>query len=754
MQRMKKLIVGLMSLLFFFRGFSQPTNALDAQVETLLSGMSLDEKIGQMVQITLDVLTVPGSSPIKLDEDKLREAIVTNQVGSILNTGLNHALSLDEWRYVNKTIQDMALSGTPHKIPVLYGIDSIHGATYVLGSTLFPENLDMAATRNPDLLRRCEEISAAETRAAGLRWTFAPVLDVGRQPLWARFSETFGEDPYLAGVLGAAAVHGFQGADVSKPPGIAACMKHYFGYSFPFDGKDRTPALMSDHYLRENFLPPFREAVKAGVKTVMVNSGEVNGIPVHASKYMLTDILRGELGFQGLVVSDWEDIKHLHDWYHVAGSQQDAVRIGVEAGIDMSMVPTDYSFGTLLKALVQQGTISERRIDESVRRILKLKAELGLLKNPYVEADAAAGFGRPEYQKVALQAAEEAVILLKNSDARLPLARSTKVLVTGPAARSRTALNGPWSYTWQGVDDQWFPKSTLSIEEAIREKIGPTNVLYQPGADFSGQPINPDGVVADARLSDVIVLCLGEESYAEAVGDIPDLTLPRGQLDLAERLYATGKPIVLVLVEGRGRLVREIEPDAEAILFAGQPGSQGGPAIANILFGDTNPSGKLPFTYQRYPNNLLTYDRAYIDNRAADFPPVGFKGVDFTPQWEFGAGLSYTTFDYKNLKVSAPVLKGSGKITVSVDVTNTGKRAGKEAVELYTHEICATLTPPLRRLRAFKKLELRPGETVTVSFDLTAADLAFVNAQSQLVTEPGDFEAIINGQKVGFKYEE
>jgi len=716
--------------------------------------MSLDEKIGQMTQITLDIVTVPNSSPIRLDEDKLREAIVTNMVGSILNTGVNHALTLDEWHYVIKTVEDMARTNTPYGVPIIYGIDSIHGATYVIGATIFPQNLAMAATRNPQLMQRTAEISAMETRAAGLRWTFAPVLDVGRQPLWARFGETFGGDPVMAGIFGVADVRGFQGDDVSKPNHIAACMKHYFGYSFPFTGKDRAPTMIPDRYLREYFLPPFREAVKAGVKSVMANSGSINGVPVHASKYLLTDILRGELGFQGVVVSDWEDIKHLHDWYHVADTQSEAVRQSIAAGIDMSMVPTDYSFVAYMKQLVADGKISEERIDESVRRILKLKSEIGLFKSPYPEPAATNNFGKPEYQKVALQAAEEAITLLKNNGSRLPLLKSSKILVTGPAARSLTALHGPWSFTWQGTEPEWFGKDSLTIEDAIREKIGATNVFYQQGADFNGGPVNIEGTLAEAKSCDVIVLCLGEESYAEAVGDIPDLTLPRGQLDLAKQLYATGKPVVLVMVEGRGRLIREIEPGADAILMAYQPGSQGARAIANILFGDVNPSGKLPFTYQRYPNNLISYDREYTDMRAVDFPPVGYQGIDFTPQWDFGHGLSYTTFEYKNIKISTNMLKADAHLTVTVDVSNTGKRAGKESVELYTHDLYASVMPPFRRLRAFQKIDLKPGETKTISFDLTAADLAFVNANSKLVTEPGDFEVIIGKLQAGFNYQE
>jgi beta-glucosidase len=751
---MKQLIMTMALTTLAATAATAQTSNSDSDVNKLLASLSLEEKIGQMVQLDLSVVTVPNSSPIKLDEKKLREAVVTYKIGSFINNGLGRALSLDEWRYVNKTIQDMIRAETPHKIPLLYGIDSIHGATYVQGSTLFPQNLAMAATRNPELMRHAAEISAAETRAAGLRWTFAPVLDVGRQALWARFPETFGEDPYLASVLGAAEIHGFEGENVGAPTCVAACMKHYLGYSFPLTGKDRSPAMMSDSYLREYFLPPFREAVKAGVKTVMVNSGEINGVPVHGSKYLLTDVLRGELGFKGVVVSDWEDIIRLHVWHKVAETPAEAVRMALDAGLDMSMVPLDYSFFTLLKQLVADGKVSEQRVDESVRRILQLKSDVGLFKNPYVEPETAGNFGKPEYRQTALAAAEEAITLLKNENATLPLAKSAKVLMTGPAGRSVSALHGCWSFTWQGRDEKWYPKTTLTIADAVREKIGAEKVLYHAGVDFDGKNVDADAAIADAAKSDAIVLCIGEDAYAETPGDINDFNLPAGQQEFAKRLYATGKPVVLVLVEGRGRIIREIEPGARGILMAYWPGSEGARAIANVLFGDTNPSGKLPFTYARYANNLITYDRKFTGRLDEDTPPEGHKAIEYAPQWEFGHGLSYTTFEYKNLKLSAPVLKGNGSIKVNVDVTNTGQREGSEVVELYTSDLFASLTPPLKRLRAFQKINLPPGKTTTANFELSAADLAFVNGSSKLVTEPGDFEVMIGKLKAKFRYED
>jgi len=730
-----------LALTVFAQGNSQNT---DVDIDALLRSMSIDEKVGQMVQVDISLFLTTNSTPPKIDTNKLRMAFDTYHVGSILNPV--YVMPPADWQGIVKTIQGIALAESPHKIPVLYGIDSIHGANFMQGSTLFPHHPAMGATRNPDLVRESARISAMETRAAGVRWTFAPVLDVGRQPLWPRFSETLGEDPYLVSALGVAEIQGLQGTNLDSPTSVAACMKHFFGYSFPFNGHDRTLALIPDYYLREYFLPPFRAAVQAGVKTVMINSAEVNGVPVHGSKYMLTDILRDELGFKGMAVSDWQDVIRLHTWHHVAATPEDAVEKSVNAGLDMSMVPNDYSFFDLLKQAVQEGKVSEARLDESVRRILELKKELGLFRNPYPEPEALKNFGRPEYKQVALEAAEEAMTLLKNQNDILPLAKNEKVLVTGPAADTLTALNGCWSYSWQGTDAQWFPKDEPTVWGAIRNEIGATNVLYHHGVDFDGNAVDVNAAVADAKKVDVVVLCLGENSYAETPGNINDLALPRGQQEFAEQLYATGTPVILVLIEGRGRIVRQIVPGARGILMAYWPGSQGAVAIAKTLFGDVNPSGKLPYTYNRYVNNFITYDRDYTDG-TTELP-------DETPQFEFGTGLSYTRFAYKNLKLSSPTLKGAGHLTVTVDVTNTGKREGKEAVELYTHELYASIAPPLRRLRAFQKIDLRPGETKTVTFELAASDLAFVNAESKLVTEPGGFEVEVGNLKQGFRYEQ
>ena len=729
------------------------TSADTVSIDTLIAGMTLEEKAGQMTQLDLMVVTRKGAEPIKLDPEKLREAVVTHKIGSFINNGVGHALTIKEWTYVLEEIQGMIRKENPRPIPLLYGIDSIHGATYVRDATLFPHQIALAATRNPELAAISARISAAETRAAGLRWTFAPVLDVGRQPLWARFPETFGEDPLLATRLGVATVQGFQGDDLGSPGSVAACLKHYIGYSHPETGKDRSPALMPDWYLREYFLPPFTAAVRAGAKTVMVNSGEVSGVPVHGSKYLLTDVLRGELGFDGVIVSDWEDVIRLHTWHKVADSPAEAVRMAVEAGLDISMVPLDYSFATLLVQLVRDGKISKKRIDESVRRILTLKQELGLFENPAVEAAAAGGFGKPEYRKAALDSAIESMTLLKNENNTLPLSDKTRVLVTGPAADSITSLHGCWSFTWQGDDPKWYPEGTRSVVDAIRSRIGDANTVFHQGVSFDGSDVDIDAAVRAASASDVILLCLGEEAYAETPGDIHDLDLPAGQLELARRLQATGKPVILVLIEGRPRIIRPIEPACPAILMAYWPGSGGAEAIARVLFGDENPSGKLPFTYPRHSNHLVTYDRKYTHSLGEISAPGETKVITSDPQFEFGHGLSYTTFEYTHLKVEPAILKKGGKALVSVTLANTGKRAGKECIELYSRDLFASLTPPLKRLRDFRKVELAAGQSTTITFELTPDQLAFVNGNSETITEPGDFELMIANLKAPLRYE-
>jgi beta-glucosidase len=723
----------------------------DKKINELISKMTVEEKVGQMTNLTLATIAKEKDEPIMLDMEKLRNVVVKHHVGSIQNV-MNHAYSLSEWHTIVKTIQDVTLKETRMKIPSLYCIDAVHGTNFTLGSTLFPHNLGLAATRNPELAKLCGEITAKEVRASGIRWNFSCVLDVGRQPLWPRFGETFGEDTYLVGVMGTSVIKGYEGKSLRSSSNVASCMKHYVGYSVPANGKDRAAAYIPEIMLREYFLPPFKAAVDAGSHTLMVNSAEINGTPVHASKFLLTDVLRNELGFKGVVISDWEDVKKLHERHRVADSHKEAVRLSVTAGIDMCIVPYDFSFSDDLVALVKEGKITEERINESVRRILKLKYELGLFETPYLEKEAVKNFGLPEYKKAALEAARESITLLKNKPGILPMVKGKKVLVVGSTADLTTALNGAWSYTWQGTDNKWNGDQA-TILQAIKKKVGDGNVEYVFGIGNE----NNSGVsmVKDSK-ADYLVICLGESSYAETPGNIQDLALPRHVSDYVKDLIKNnpGIPVTFVLTEGRPRIIREIEPLADAIVMAYWPGSQGANAIADVLFGDYNPSGKLPFTYPRYSGEIMTYDHKPLDEAVEEVNPSYKYSYQFNPQWPFGHGLSYTTFEYSNLKLDAGKLTENWSLKVSVTVKNTGKMAGKETVELYSRDLYASITPSVKRLRGFKKIYLEPGASQTVEFELTKADLAFVNNDMKWVTEPGEFEVMIGALKSNFNYQE
>jgi beta-glucosidase len=711
--------------------------------------MTLEEKVGQMTQLQIGMVTTGRDQDIQIDPAKLDKAIVQYGVGSILNVQ-DQALTIDRWHEIIRQIQE-ASQRSRLKIPVIYGIDSIHGANYVQGSTLFPQEIGMAATWNPALMQRAAEITATETRAAGIPWSFSPVLDIGRQPLWPRFWETFGEDPYLAKVMGVAFVRGLEGDDVSSSAHVASSLKHYMGYSFPLNGRDRTSAWIPENYLREYFLPTFAAAVQAGARTIMVNSAEINGVPGHINRHILTDILHGELGFQGFVVSDWEDIKKLVTQWKVAADEKEATRMAVMAGIDMSMVPSDYSFADHLIALVKEGKVPMSRINEAVGRILRVKFELGLFENPMPNPALKSNLGTNQSRDVSLQAARESMTLLKNENGLLPLNRNRKVLVTGPTAHSLISLNNGWTYVWQGSEESLYPKDRPTILQAIEGKVG-KNVTYVPGTRIiraAGSPSNntPTDVneevdiaaaVRAARDADVVVLCLGEGSYTETPGNITDLTLSEVQLRLAEAIQATGKPVVLVLVEGRPRIINRIADKAQAILMAYNPGNEGGTAIADVLFGDYNPSGKLPFTYPRTPNGLVTYDHKLFETEA-----TSYGNMAFNPQFEFGHGLSYTTFTYSNLRLSQKTMPANGTMGVSVTVTNSGQRAGKDAIILYVRDVVASLSPPGKRVKRFAKVYLDPGQSRTLTFTLRRDDLSFIGADNRPIVEPGDFDVMI-----------
>ncbi|MDE3143833.1 MAG: glycoside hydrolase family 3 C-terminal domain-containing protein, partial [Bacteroidota bacterium] len=737
-----------------FANAQKVISADDAKVDALIKKMTLEEKIGQMTQVTLAVIAKGGwaNTDGTLDAEKLKEAIQKYKVGSMLNTTA-HALNVETWHQVIKEIQDEALN-TKLKIPVLYGLDAIHGQTYTLNSTLFPHNLAMAATRNPELVKAAAKVCAKELRASGVRWNFAPVLDLGRQPLWSRFPETYGEDVYIGKTLGVAAIQGYEEDGLKNPTAVASCMKHYLGYSASRTGKDRTPIYMPEIEMREYYLPQFRDAVKAGSSSIMINSSDINGTPVHASKYLLTDVLRKELGFQGLIVTDWEDIIRLHTIHKVAATPREAVVMAINAGIDMSMVPGDYSFFDLLKEAVEKKEVSIDRINDAVKRILKLKFKLGLFDNAYTEEDAKANFGRPEYQTIALSAAHEAITLVKNKNNILPLSKNKKVLVMGPTSQSIAPLNGSWSYTWQGNQEEWYPKESKTIEQAIADKVGADNVIAIGAKGFDAKEnYDIDKLKANADKADIIVLCLGENAYAESPGNIRDLALPEEQVKLAEAAFATGKKVVLLLIEGRPRFITNIEPGFDAIVLPFWSGRKTAEATADVLFGDYNPNGILPFSYPKSMGEMVMYDYKNTESKREVFnDDVLWNGYD--PLFAFGFGLSYTTFTCNNLHLSTDTLKGNQKLTVSISVSNTGKVDGKHTVELYSRDLYASISPNNKRLRAFKKIELKAGETKAVNFIIDKNDLAFVNAQLKTVTEPGDFEILIGNQKAGFFWKE
>ena len=729
-----------------------PDRDYSKQIDALLARMTLEEKVGQMTQLALAMVITGKDQDAKIDQAKLDKAIVKYGVGSILNVS-DQALTVDKWREFIGQMQDTATKKTRLGIPIIYGIDSIHGANFVQGATLFPQEIGMAATWNPELMKRAAEIAAIETRAAAIPWSFSPVLDLGRNPLWPRFWETFGEDPYLAKVMGVAFVRGLEGADVSSQTQVASSLKHYMGYSFPLSGRDRTPAWIPENYLREYFLPTFDAAVKAGARTIMVNSGDVNGVPGHVNKHILTDILRNELGFKGFVVSDWEDIKKLVTTWRIATTEKEATRLAVMAGIDMSMVPNDYSFADNLVALVKEGSVPQSRIDEAVRRILRVKFELGLFDKPMPDASLKAKFGLPEYREASLQAARESITLLKNTNNILPLAKTTKVLITGPTADSLVSMNSGWTYVWQGSEESLYPKDRDTIRGAIEAKVGAGKVTFVQGTRITRAPGPSNGTPTDqdeevniatavraAQNADVIVLALGEGSYCETPGNITDLTIAEPQIKLAEALKATGKPIVMVLVEGRPRIINRIADSANAIVMAYNPSNEGGTAIADVLFGDVNPSGKLPFTYPRTPNGLINYDHKPFETEN-----TAFGNMAFNPQFQFGDGLSYTTFTYSDLRLGKQTISANEELPVSVTVTNAGQREGKEAVLVYVSDLAASISPPGKRLRRFAKINLKPGESRTLTFKLRNEDLSFINAENKRVAEPGEFEVKIGG---------
>lgn len=715
----------------------------NVDIDALIAKMTIEEKVGQMTQLNLDVVCEGDIyklvEPHHLDAAKLNRALIEYHVGSILNCG-GHAYDLTQWHTIINGIQTVATTQTRLKIPIVYGIDAIHGANYTLGATLFPQPLAQAASWDPKLVKRGAEITAYEVRASGIPWNFSPVLDLGRDPRWSRLFETYGEDVLLAKTMGLATISGYQGNNIGDAYHVAACMKHFLGYSMPRTGKDRTPVYIDDIQLREYFLPTFQAAINAGAATIMINSGELNGIPVHADKKILTDLLRNELGFKGVAVTDWEDIMKLNNIHMVAPTLKDAVYMAIDAGIDMCMVPNDYNFTILLTELVKEGKIPESRLDISVKRILELKKQLGLFEQPFTPTTTDyKKFGSDEFAQAARNMAQESITLLKNNNALLPLKQEKKILVTGPAANSMTYLNGAWTRTWQGTDTTWNDQSKYTIREALNQ----SNTVFIASDDLTIAN-TADRLLNAAKTSDVIIVCLGEKPSTEKVGDIDELSMPENQQQLIGLLKAAGKPIVLVLVENRPLLVNDIEPLCDAIIMAYEPGDYGGLALADIIYGKINPSGKLPFTYPRFENSLLWYDHKHTETLDHSFGRNAFN-----PQWEFGFGMSYTSFEYSNLVVSNDTL-ADGKLQISVTVTNTGKVAGKEVVQLYIADRYASITPSVKRLRGFEKINLQSGEAHIVTFTISADDIAFVGRDSKWIAEAGWFDIFIGDEKNAF----
>ncbi len=727
-------------------------SAIERKIDSVMAGMTLEEKVGQMTQLALDVLGEGGNAfysdePFRIDHAMLDTVIGKYKVGSILNTSNNRARTTDVWEGIVRTIQQRALQETG--IPVIYGIDSNHGTTYTAGGTFFPQAIGMAATFNIELMEEGSRISAYETRASNIPWTFSPTMDLGRDARWPRQWESYGEDAYLNARMAVASVKGFQGLNRNQVGNrsIAACIKHYMGYGVPVSGKDRTPAVIAENELREKHFEPFRAAiVEGGALSLMANSGVVNGVSTHADYRLLTEWVKEDLHFDGVIVTDWADVQNLLSRDRVAVDYKEAVKTAINAGVDLVMEPYNIAFCPTLVELVNEGEVSMERINDAVRRVLRLKFRLGLFENPCWSTEEYPDFGSIENEMIAKAAADESITLLKNEDNILPLPDNARILVAGPNGHSMRTLNGGWSYSWQGEKTEEFAQEYNTIYEALQNKFGSTRVRYEPGVTYKmdgayHEENTPEieKAVAAAAGVDYIVLCLGENSYCETPGNLDALTLSENQTQLALALQRTGKPVILVLNEGRPRLIREIEPGSAAVVQLYLPGNFGADALADILAGEVNPSGRLPYTYPKYEQGLITYDHKPSQNIEGRMEGAYDYGAQTTVQYPFGYGLSYTTFEYENVSVSHSGFTSGDILTVNVDVTNKGTVAGKESVLLFSSDIVASLSPDVRRLRAFEKISLEPGETKTVSLRLPADDLAFVNEDGKWALEEGEF---------------
>lgn len=732
----------------------KPDPKMEAEIEKLLKKMTLEEKVGQMCELTVDMISIPGQPEFKFNEEALVKVFKDYKVGSILNVPMGEAQPVDVWHNIIKRIQEE--SEKYIKIPDIYGVDQIHGTTYTAGGTLFPQEINMGASFNRQLVRRAGEISAYETKAASIPWTYAPVMDVGRDPRWPRQWESFGEDTYINSQMAVELVYGYQGNDPNHigPFNVAACAKHYLGYGVPVTGKDRTPSSITPQDMRERYFEPFLQCAKAGVLSMMVNSANNNGVPFHANYELLTKWLKEDLEWDGMLVTDWADINNIWQRDHVAKDYKEAIAMSINAGIDMAMTPYDVDFCKYLIENVNEGIVPMSRIDDAVARILRLKMRTNLWKEPYTNPKDYPLFGSEEHAKVALKLAEESEVLLKNEDNILPLKQGVKLLVTGPNSNSMRSLNGGWSYTWQGSPKGKFHDQYNTIYEALSNKFGADNVKFSQGVAYKEdglywEELAPeiDAAVAAAADVDVIVACVGENSYCETPGNLTDLVLSENQRNLVKALAATGKPIVLILNEGRPRIVNDIVGCAKAVVDVLLPGNYGGDALANLLAGDVNFSARLPLTYPCYSASLQVYDYKPMENQATMAGNYNYD-AKMDVEWQFGTGLSYTTYSYSNLKVDKSEFDASDVLTFTIDVTNTGNVAGKEPVLLFSSDLVASSTPDVRRLRAFDKIELAPGETKTVTLKIAAEDLAFVDYDCKWRLEKGEFMFGCGGEYV------
>lgn len=755
---MKKILVSISMLALAYTASAnvpviKSDSKVEAQVEQTLQKLTLEEKIGQMMELVTDLFGANDKNGVFYIDEKKTDSILSRyKIGSILNAPNTCAPTAKQWEKYLQQIQKISMKRIG--IPCVFGLDQNHGSTYTQGGTLFPQNINVAATFNREIARRSAEATAYETRAVSIPWTYSPTVDLGRDARWPRIWENFGEDCYLSAEMGKAMVLGFQGEDPNHidQQHIATSMKHFMGYGVPWTGKDRTPAYISPADLREKHFAPFLAGIQAGALTVMVNSASVNGMPMHANKDILTGWLKEETGWDGVLITDWADINNLYTREMVAKDKKDALRIAINAGIDMVMEPYNADACGYLIELVKEGKVPMSRIDDACRRVLRMKYRLGLFENPTQKLKNYPKFGGEEFAKIALDGATESMVLLKNEGNILPLQQGKKILLTGPNANQMRCLDGGWSYTWQGHRSDEFAGKYNTIYEAFCNEYGKENVILNQGVTYNekgkyweeNEP-NIDAAVAAAKDADVIVACIGENSYTETPGNLTDLWLSENQRNLVKALAKTGKPIVLVLNEGRPRLIADIEPLAKGIIDIFLPGNYGGDALAQLVAGKQNFSGKMPYTYPKEINSLANYDFKKSEEVGTMEGAYDYN-AKITQQWGFGQGLSYTTYEYSNLKVSQSQFRHGDVIKVSVDVKNTGKVAGKESVLLFSSDLIASMTPDGRRLRAFDKVELQPGETKTVTFDLKADDLAFVGYDGKWILEEGDFKLMIADQ--------